>query len=164
MPRFLNPTERFSELLFGLIMVMTSTGSLALSSAAGIPRRTFLLGAVGCNLAWAIVDAMIYLLRTIADQAHQAKRQTPHLTRQNLLAAAGVFAWAFVTTIPILLPFFFMQDLHLALRISNTIAIGLLFAAGVTFGRYANYHPLLTGLAMVALGLLIVSMTIALGG
>jgi len=40
----------------------------------------------------------------------------------------------------------------------------MLFLTGYAFGRVAEYHPWLTGLAMVILGTVLVGMTIALGG
>jgi hypothetical protein len=51
-----------------------------------------------------------------------------------------------------------------AIRVSNAIAIGLLFLSGYAFGKIADYRPWLTGLAMVAVGSALVSIAIALGG
>ena len=50
------------------------------------------------------------------------------------------------------------------MRVSNAIAIGLLFLSGYAFGRIAEYRPWLTGLAMVVLGSALVAITMALGG
>jgi len=49
----LEPYERISEVLFGLIMVLTFTGSLSVAEAQGhrAEVRTMLIGALGCNLA-----------------------------------------------------------------------------------------------------------------
>ena len=57
-----------------------------------------------------------------------------------------------------------MDNLRQAMRVSNSIAIALLFLAGYAFGRVAEYRPWLTGLAMVVLGAVLVGLTIALGG
>jgi len=57
-----------------------------------------------------------------------------------------------------------MQNALRANRLSNAIAIGLLFLTGYAFGRCTGYHPRGMGLAMVALGVVLVGMTIALGG
>ena len=67
-------------------------------------------------------------------------------------------------TLPVALPFLFMDDVLRAMRASNAIAIALLFVAGWAFGRVAGYHPWLSGLAMVLLGAVLVVITIALGG
>ena len=75
-----------------------------------------------------------------------------------------MFLWVFVVTLPVVIPFTFMQNLHQAMRASNAIAITLLFIAGVAFGRVSEYRPWLTGLAMVMLGAGLVGLTIALGG
>ncbi len=64
--RVLEPTERFSEVLFGLIMVLTFTGSLSAASSAREEVRTMLVGAIGCNLAWGIVDAIMYVMNSLA--------------------------------------------------------------------------------------------------
>ena len=55
--RVLEPIERVSEVLFGLIMVLTFTGSLSVAEAGREDVRTMLIGALGCNLAWGIIDA-----------------------------------------------------------------------------------------------------------
>ena len=52
----LDPIERISEVLFGLIMVLTFTGSLSVAEAGREDVRVMLLGALGCNLAWGIID------------------------------------------------------------------------------------------------------------
>ena len=64
----LDPVERISELLFGLIMVLTFTGSLSAATAGREEIRTMLFGAIGCNLAWGIVDAFMYLINNITER------------------------------------------------------------------------------------------------
>jgi len=60
--RVLEPMERIGEVLFGLIMVLTYTGTLSVVTADRIQIRTMLIGALGCNLAWGIIDAGMYLM------------------------------------------------------------------------------------------------------
>jgi VIT1/CCC1 family predicted Fe2+/Mn2+ transporter len=62
--RLLDPQERTSEILFGLIMALGFTGSLSAATAGHEEIRTMLFGALGCNLAWGLVDAVMYLLST----------------------------------------------------------------------------------------------------
>src|SRR5204863_508677 len=47
--RVLEPIERISEVLFGVIMVLTFTGSLSVAEAGREDVRTMLIGAIGCN-------------------------------------------------------------------------------------------------------------------
>jgi VIT1/CCC1 family predicted Fe2+/Mn2+ transporter len=75
-----------------------------------------------------------------------------------------VFLWVFVTTFPVAIPFIFMNDVAVAMRVSNGIAVALLLIAGYAYGRITNYHPWLAALAMVLLGCVLVAATIALGG
>jgi VIT1/CCC1 family predicted Fe2+/Mn2+ transporter len=70
----------------------------------------------------------------------------------------------FLTTFPVAIPFIFMNDVARAMRVSNVIAIVLLFLTGYAFGRVAEYRPWLTGFAMVVLGSVLVGITMALGG
>jgi hypothetical protein len=81
----------------------------------------------------------------------------PRIARDDLRGALGIFLLAFGSIFPLVIPFIFMSDAKLALRVSNGIAILLLFLAGYALGRYASRHPLRVGLAMVGVA-------IALGG
>jgi hypothetical protein len=60
--RILDPMDRISEVLFGLIMALTFTCTLGVATASHIEVRTMLIGALGCNLAWGIIDGGVYLL------------------------------------------------------------------------------------------------------
>jgi len=210
--RVLEPYERIAEVLFGLIMVLTFTGSLSVAQADRAEIRTMLIGALGCNLAWGIIDSIFYLMgclseqgrgirslrtlrkaaspeeahRVIADELppmvaatlnptdYESMRQKlvqlpeppsrPRLGKDEWLGALAVFLWVFLVTFPVALPFIFMHNPGPALRISNAIAIVLLFLTGYAFGRVAQYRPWLTGLAMIVLGSSLVAITIALGG
>ena len=88
----------------------------------------------------------------------------PRLRKTEWLGALSVFLWVFLTTFPVAIPFIFMNDVARAMRVSNVIAIVLLFLTGYAFGRVAEYRPWLTGLVMVVLGSLLVGITMALGG
>src|SRR5437764_14008664 len=66
--RWLDPIDRVSEVLFGLIMVLTFTGSLSVAEAGRESIRTMLIGALGCNLAWGIIDGVFYLMGCLAEK------------------------------------------------------------------------------------------------
>src|SRR5512145_3143149 len=66
--RVLEPTERISEGLFGLIMVLTFTGSLSIAEAGRDDVRTMLIGALGCNVAWGIIDGVLYLMGCLSEK------------------------------------------------------------------------------------------------
>jgi VIT1/CCC1 family predicted Fe2+/Mn2+ transporter len=88
----------------------------------------------------------------------------PHLRREDLWGALSVFVLVVLSTLPLALPFVFMHDAMRALRVSNGIAIVMLFITGYAFGRCARHRPWLMGLSMVVLGFALVGITIALGG
>jgi hypothetical protein len=216
--RVLDPVERSSEVLFGLIMVLSFTCSISAASSEQEEIKTMLFGALGCNLAWGIVDAIMYLINTLGDRGRSIKAlrdvrgaksseeaarvisealpdafagcldergfelirarvrelpeppAKPKLVRKDFTGALGVFLLVFLSTLPVVIPFAFMrnesfmQKGHVAQRISNGIAITMLFFTGVSLGRYSFGKPWRTGLVMVALGLVLVAITMALGG
>jgi VIT1/CCC1 family predicted Fe2+/Mn2+ transporter len=61
--RLIDPVDRICEILFGLIMAVTIVGSLSIAEAGRGEVRTVLAAALGCNLAWGLVDGVMYLLR-----------------------------------------------------------------------------------------------------
>ncbi len=64
----LSPVDRVSELLFGLFMALTFVGVVSMATSGRDEIRTMLAAALGCNLAWGIVDAVMYLVRTITER------------------------------------------------------------------------------------------------
>lgn len=64
----LNPVDRVSELIFGLFMALTFVGVVSMATADRQEIETMLAAALGCNIAWGLVDAVMYLVRTITDR------------------------------------------------------------------------------------------------
>jgi hypothetical protein len=209
--RALDPIDRVAEVLFGLIMVLTFTGSLSVATAGHAEVREMLVGALGCNLAWGVIDALLYLMGCLAEKGrglaavHAVRAASPQegpgliagalppfvasllgpaelaamrerllalpeppgrprLTREDGRAGLAVFLLVVVSTFPVVVPFLVMREAGPALRVSNGIAIGMLFLCGYAVGRLTRYHAWGTGLVMVLLGSALVSMTMALGG
>src|SRR5215475_15211597 len=70
--RVLEPSERIAEILFGLIMVLTATGAVSVVTADRSQIRTMLVAALGCNIAWGIIDAGMYLMARLAERGSDA--------------------------------------------------------------------------------------------
>ena len=64
----LSPVDRVSELLFGLFMALTFVGAVSAATAGREEIRTMFAAALGCNLAWGLVDAVMYVVRTMTDR------------------------------------------------------------------------------------------------
>ena len=82
--RVLDPIERISEVLFGLFMVLTFTGTLSVADSGRDDVRNMLVAAIGCNIAWGFVDGVMYVLRNLVDaraqghaDARGARRRRP---------------------------------------------------------------------------------------
>ena len=86
------------------------------------------------------------------------------LTKEDLYGATACFWLVFISCLPAALPFLFFSRPHLALRVSNFLLIALLFLVGQKWAQYAGTNRLLAGIAMVALGLVLVGVAILLGG
>ena len=208
----LDPMERISETLFGLVMALTFICSLGIASGSNINLQTMLIGALGCNLAWGIVDGGLYLLGRINSRGGKirilhAVRQAPDsetarsviadalppelaaflpaqqleamrqklqqlpapsrrvsLTTRDWTGALGLCLLSFVSTFPVVIPFIFLSDARMALRVSYAVAILMLFCCGYVFGIQSGLRPWAAGLAMVILGGALVGVAVVLGG
>ena len=54
--------ERVSEILFGLVMALTVTCSFSIGGGGRTEVHQMLIGTLGCNLAWGVIDAVLYWL------------------------------------------------------------------------------------------------------
>jgi len=70
--RYLDPADRLGEVLFGLIMALGFTGAVRLGHEAADNRALF-IGIFGCNLAWAIVDGVMYVLTALFERGRKAR-------------------------------------------------------------------------------------------
>jgi len=68
--RVLDPIARVSEILFGLIMALTFTGTLSAATAGREDVRELLIGMIGCNIAWGLVDAVMFLMSSMTERGH----------------------------------------------------------------------------------------------
>jgi hypothetical protein len=66
--RVLSPVDRVSEMLFGLFMALTFVGAVSVAEAGDAHIRAMFIAALGCNLAWGLVDAVMYVVRTVTDR------------------------------------------------------------------------------------------------
>ena len=71
--RVLEPIDRLSEILFGLIMTLTFTGSLSVAQAGRDDVRAMLVGALGCNIAWGLIDALLFAMGALAARSQNLR-------------------------------------------------------------------------------------------
>ena len=163
----LDPVERVSEMCFGLFMALTFVGAVSISSAEH-EKSTMLYAALGCNLAWGLVDAVMYLVRTITYRGQELRAggrpARPEFHRQDLSAAVGIFLIVVASTFPVALPFVLLDDVRMALLVSRALTLAMLFAGGVLLARHAGYPAWKGGLALVGLGVALTVAIVALGG
>ena len=208
----LDPVYRASEVIFGLLMAMSFIGSISVATDGHEEVRTLLIAALGCNLAWGLVDAVMHLVATktqkrrnhvlieqlhrgtdaatgralLADelpaplvasigddgleQMRQRLRATPlptlrpRITARDLGDAVIVFLLVVLSTFPLVVPFMFIDDTARALLCSRLVALVTLFIAGATLARYSSGNTWLHGIAMAAIGAVLMAAIMALGG
>jgi VIT1/CCC1 family predicted Fe2+/Mn2+ transporter len=72
--RYLDPASRLGEVLFGLIMVLSVTLTAGMTVAEGRAGvRQLLLSALGCNIAWGIIDAIMYVMNCMTERGRKAR-------------------------------------------------------------------------------------------
>jgi len=67
----LSVIDRVSEMLFGLFMALTFIGAVSIADSGTGGIRKMLIAAIGCNLAWGMVDAVMYLVRTLTERGRR---------------------------------------------------------------------------------------------
>ncbi|MEI2296827.1 VIT1/CCC1 transporter family protein [Ensifer sp. MJa1] len=207
----LDPIDRLSEIVFGLLMALTFTGTMSTVTGAEGGVNAVLVAAFGCNIAWGIVDGVMYVLATVVERVRRrgfidALRREPldrardmfleslpddvrrvsspketealllrvralgadprhrALTGGDLKAAVAIFLLVVSATLPPSIPFLLTEDVALAMRLSNGIALVMLFVIGARLGQYMGRSPWPMAFTMAAIGAVLVAVTILLGG
>jgi len=104
------------------------------------------------------------LYRAIYDRLRGLQPERARLTRDDLLAACATCVLVIMTTIPAVVPFFFIADRVTALRASNTLLLAAIFFAGFRWARATQGNAWLTGSVLLLLGASLVAVAVALGG
>ena len=213
--RYLEPTTILNEAVFGLVMALTFTLGAGLIVKEGPDAtRELLIGVVGCNLAWGIIDGMILIMGGMLDRSRKAQlimalqrsdkdedklalvRQEvepilgPYLSggeqepvyqaitarlkgaeperirprKDEVLGAIATVWLVFAASIPAVLPFLFLDDRFIALRLSNALLLTMLFIVGYRWARITNSQPWVVGGSLALTGLVMVLIAIPLGG
>ncbi|HZI25667.1 MAG TPA: VIT1/CCC1 transporter family protein [Chryseolinea sp.] len=208
----LNPVDRISEVLFGTIMVLTFTGAISAATDGRQEIRELLWAALGCNVAWGFVDAIMYLMNVVLERAHSltlinritnaesnvvsrqvfreelqplvsgllkdeevdqmterlkkipAPSKRHLLTGKDFVAGIEIFFLVFLCTLPVALPFALFQQVEFAMRASNGVALVILFIGGFILAGYAGFRRITTAVIYAFIGILLVALTMALGG
>lgn len=72
--RYLDPSETLGEILFGLIMVLTiTTGARIVATEEVLNTKHLVIAAVGCNAAWGVIDAVLYVLGSLLSQHRRVR-------------------------------------------------------------------------------------------
>jgi len=192
-------------------MVLTFTGAISVATDGRQEIRELLWAALGCNVAWGLVDAIMYLMNVLMERGHdlvmvqkirgatqgearkivkeeirpavaalmtdeeldtftsRLKRvpepsKTILFTSNDILACVQIFLLVFLCTLPVALPFLFLDEVAQALRVSNAFAVFQLFIGGYILAGYAGFRRWLTAVIYTLIGIALVTLTMALGG
>jgi len=214
--RHLDPGSHMGEILFGLIMTLTFTlaAGIVIQEEGREGAREMLVGILGCNLAWGVIDGVLYVLgqvfergrvrrigwnlrravsdaqarqmvadefdetlvpvtdepvrqrlyQSIVERVRSAPAASNRVRRADVLGGLAAGWLVFACSFPAVLPFLFLDDPRLALRVSNAILLGLLFFVGWRAARHTLARPWLAGVTFLLVGVLLVALAIPLGG
>jgi len=132
-------------------------------AAAPEEAHRIIVGALPALVAPALQTAELERMRLHLLALPDPPRR-PGLSGRDWFGSLAVFLLVFLSTFPVVLPFAVIPSAHTAMRVSNGVAIVMLFLTGYAFGRCSGYNGWFMGIAMVLLGLVLVGITIALGG
>lgn len=72
--RYLDPAETLAEVMFGLIMVLTITiGAGLITTEDQLDAHGLIVAAAGCNVAWGVIDAVLFLLNILFYRSQRAR-------------------------------------------------------------------------------------------
>jgi len=172
--RVLEPIERVSEIVFGVLMAMTFIGTLNIATAGRDEVRTALIAALGCNVAWGLTDGVMYLVAILTERTRErtlvaardgaARAPAARLGARDFRGALGVFLLVTASTFPLVVPFLVFHQLAAAMAASRVIAVALLFLGGCLLGHYSGGRPLVGGIGLAVVGAALLAAIMALGG
>jgi hypothetical protein len=95
--RWLDPETSLAEILFGLIMTLTFTlgAGLIIEDEGREGARQLLIAVIGCNIAWGIIDAALYLVGQLFDRGRLRRLGRAIRAAPNKSAAADLVATEF---------------------------------------------------------------------
>lgn len=70
--KHLDPVDRLGEVLFGLIMALGFTGAVRIG-AEEADNRTLFVSILGCNIAWGVVDGVMFALLALFERGRRAR-------------------------------------------------------------------------------------------
>ena len=92
--RYIDPATSLTEILFGLIMTLTFTlgAGIVVQDEGRDGARELLVAALGCNIAWGIIDACFYLITATFEREQfrrlgRRMREVPHVSDAVALLA-----------------------------------------------------------------------------
>ena len=160
--RVLDPFDRVSEVIFGVLMAMTFIGAMNVATAGSQEVRTVMKAALGCNIAWGLTDGVMYLVGIVTERTREDVR--PRLNGRDFRGALGIFLLVTVSTFPLVVPFTIMSNLAPALTASRLVAVVMLFLSGWVLASHAGGSRWLAGFVMAAIGAALTAALMALGG
>jgi hypothetical protein len=104
------------------------------------------------------------LYESILALISRATPEKARLEKEDLYGAIASFWMVFLSTIPAAVPFIFISQPYVALRVSNFLLIALLFFVGYTWARYTHSSRFGMGFGLMLIGLVLVGVAVALGG
>ncbi|MEX3931727.1 VIT1/CCC1 transporter family protein [Paraburkholderia phymatum] len=152
----LNTVDRVCEICFGLFMALTFVGAVKAVTAGEDEGYKMFFAALGCNLAWGLADAVMYLVRTLADRGQRLKLALTVKREQDHAAAVRVLRDALPEKLEPLVEDADLERIRARLATASTLPPRANFASGDFVGALGIFLLVVLGTFPVAVPFLVV--------
>ncbi|WP_233888521.1 VIT1/CCC1 transporter family protein [Paraburkholderia flagellata] len=153
----LNTVDRVCELCFGLFMALTFVGAVKAVTAGEDAGYKMFLTALGCNLAWGLADAVMYLVRTLADRGQRLKLAVTVQREQDQAVSVRALRDALPATLESLVEDADLERIRARLAGASTLPPRANFVRGDFVGALGIFLLVVLGTFPVALPFLFIA-------
>ena len=152
----LNTVDRVCEICFGLFMALTFVGAVKAVTAGEDEGYKMFFAALGCNLAWGLADAVMYLVRTLADRGQRLQLAQTVKREQDQAVAVQALRDALPEKLESLVEDADLERIRVRIAAASTLPPRANFVRGDFVGALGIFLLVVLGTFPVALPFLVV--------
>jgi len=104
------------------------------------------------------------LYTAMIEMARRAPKGPTKLRGRDIVGGLAVSLLIVISTLPVIAPFALIHSPLVAMRVASAIALALLFIVGCWWGHMVGANPWKIGSIVTGIGIVLVCITVALGG
>ena len=123
-----------------------------------------LVGTLDAEDQKSVYQFVLHAQRRKSKASYTRQPKSIEITREDIFGAGQVFFAMLLATLVVVVPLLLIQPPHLAVLASNIVAFVVLFVVGYTWAKHTNIRKTMFGILLVTLGVVIVGISLVLGG